>query len=85
MSNTGGKGGPEPPPPYLIEPPTYSISFHLVARDVACLVVDCPGRVKSRASLRVHVVHHHVRYTIVVLEEGNNILTQCPHCDMFPP
>ena len=39
----------------------------------------------SRSNLQIHFVHHHVRDTIVILEEGNLPHPRCPDCDMFVP
>ena len=32
--------------------------------------------------MRVHFVHRHVHNTVVMLEEGNLPLPQCPRCDL---
>ena len=37
----------------------------------------------SQSALWVHFVHHHMRGTIVVLEEGNHPLPLCPKFDIF--
>ena len=36
-----------------------------------------------QSALRVHFLHRPMRYTVVVLEEGNHPLQHCPKCDMF--
>ena len=42
----------------------------------------CPGVSETRAAMRVHFVHRHVLYTVVILEEGNLPLPRCPRCDL---
>ena len=34
-------------------------------------------------NLRIHFVHRHMRYTIVITEEGNQPHPRCPMCNMF--
>ena len=41
-----------------------------VAWSVGGPVEVCEGRATTRTSLRIHFLRHHVRYTIVILEEG---------------
>ena len=36
----------------------------------------------TRAAMRVHFVHRHVHDTVVILEEGNLPLPQCPRCNL---
>ena len=40
------------------------------------------GVSETRAAMRVHFVHRHVHDTVVILEEGNLPLPQCPRCDL---
>ena len=42
-----------------------------------------PGEGSSRTALQVHFVNHHMRYIIVVLEDGNLPLPCFTQCDMF--
>ena len=42
----------------------------------------CPGVLATRAAMRVHFVHQNVHDTVVILEEGNLPLPQCPRCDL---
>ena len=35
--------------------------------------------------LKVIFLHRHVRYTVVILEEGNLPHPRLPHCDMMVP
>ena len=37
---------------------------------------------ETRAAMRVHFMHRHVHNTVVILEEGNLPLPQCPRCDL---
>ena len=70
-STWGGKGGPEstsPPPP---DPHAYMITFHWVKREVDRPVVEFPGWASIKTSLQFHFMHHHVRDTVMVPEEGN--------------
>ena len=42
----------------------------------------CPGVSETRTDMRVHFVHQHVHDTVVMLEEGNLPLPQCPRCNL---
>ena len=42
----------------------------------------CPGVSATRAAMQVHFVHWHVHDTVVILDEGNLPLPQCPQCDL---
>ena len=46
---------------------------------------DCEGQAIMRTNIRIHFVHRHMRYTIVILEEGNLPYSCCPSCNMFVP
>ena len=48
-------------------------------------MVGCKGRATTRTNLRINFLHCHVRYTIVILEEGNCPHPHCPACDMSIP
>ena len=48
-------------------------------------VEGCPRRVMMRTAVRVHFIHLHVLYTVVILEEGNIPHPRCPQCDMMFP
>ena len=43
------------------------------------------GKATTHNNLRVHSVHLHVHYTIVIMEEGNLPHPRCPACDLFVP
>ena len=43
------------------------------------------GGASSRTNLHIHFEHHHVRDTIVILEEGNWPYPRCPQCNIFVP
>ena len=70
-----GKGEhPKPPPPSPEEVQTYWLSLSKIMAQLKCPVVRCQGETTNRTNLRVHFVHHHVKDTIVILEEGNRPL-----------
>ena len=73
---------PPPLPPYSM---IYMVSFPQAARSVEFPVEGYRGRVSTRTNLRIHFVYHHVRYMIVIMEEGNRPHPHCPVCDMFFP
>lgn len=43
------------------------------------------GWATACVNFRVHFVHHHMRDTILILEEGLRPHTRFPTCDMFVP
>ena len=47
-----------------------------------CPVERCPGVLATRAAMWVHFVHRHVHNTVLILEEGNLPLPQCPRFDL---
>ena len=65
---TGDLSVPPPPPP---DPHAYMITFHWVKREVDRPVVEFPGWASIKTSLQFHFMHHHVRDTVMVPEEGN--------------
>ena len=52
-------------------PRLYMVSFSRAARSIGCPVGDCERRATICTNLQIHFVHRHVRYTVVILEEGN--------------
>ena len=48
-------------------------------------VAGCPGRVETRTAMRVHFVHGHVLYTVVILEEVKFSHPGCARCNMIFP
>ena len=48
-------------------------------------VTGCPGRVETRTAMRVHFVHGHVLYTVVILEEVKFPHPGCARCNMIFP
>ena len=44
-----------------------------------------PGRVETRAAMRVHFVHRNILDTGVILEEGKFPQIRCARCDMLVP
>ena len=47
-----------------------------------CPVEGCLGDLATSTAMRVHFVHRHVHYTVVILEEGNLPLPGCPRCNL---
>ena len=43
------------------------------------------GRAFNHTNLQIKFSHRHVRYTIIILEEGKHPNPLCPDCDMFYP
>ena len=52
------------------EPKTYWMEFPKGGAK-NCPVEGCPGRAGTRTAMRVHFWRRHVRYTVIILEEGN--------------
>ena len=48
-------------------------------------VVVCGEHALTCANLCIRFVHHHVQYTIVIMEEVNCLQPRCPACDMSVP
>ena len=67
------------------EPRTYRMAFPAKAGPRPCPVEGCIGRASTRAAVKVHFWHRHVRDTVVILEEGNLPHPRCPLCDMLVP
>ena len=65
---------PTPPPlPYPSpEAQTYWFLFLRMATLIYFSVEGCQGREVDRTNLRINFSHHHVRHTIIILEEGNS-------------
>ena len=38
-----------------------------------------------KADIRVHFLHRHIRYTVVILEDDNLPYPLCLHCDIMVP
>ena len=58
------------------------MSFLQVVGSLACPVDICQGRASIRTGLRVHFVHRRMRYTVVIVEEGN---LPHPRCNILVP
>ena len=65
------------------EAQTYRVSSTKYMLRIQCLVEGCLGGASNRTNLRVHFDHHHVRYTIMIVEEGNGPYPRCTKCGMF--
>ena len=76
---TRARGTREPPG----ESQNYRVSLPKSLRRIQCLVEGCLGGASNWTNLRVHFAHHHVRNTIVIMEEGNRPYPRRPRCDMF--
>ena len=48
-------------------------------------VEGCKGRVAVRTGIWVNFVRHHLRETVVMVEEGNFPHPRYPRCDMLVP
>ena len=46
---------------------------------------DCEGRATMHTNLWIHFVHHYVRDTVVILDEGNRPHPIFLSCDMLVP
>ena len=81
------KGGPDnpPPTPQHSDPHNYLEYYHRETKEVDSLIGGYPGRASSCTKLRVHSIHHHVRDTILVLEEGKPPNPIFLRCNIFVP
>ena len=68
-----------------MDPKLYRVSFPREYGPVGCLVEVCEGWAAMRTNLRIHFVYRLMRYTIVILEEGNRIHPRFPEYYMFVP
>ena len=59
-------------------PKTYKMSFLAKGGRRRYPVERFPGVLATRAAMRVHFLHRHVHDNVVMLEEGNLPLRQCP-------
>ena len=60
------------------EPRTYRMVFPTKAGTRTCPVEGCSGWASTRAEMRVHFWHRHVRDNVVILKEGNPPHPRCP-------
>ena len=58
------------------------MSFLKVARFLALPVEGCQVRATSRMNIRLHFMHHHVRYTMVILDKVKIPHTICTYYKM---
>ena len=68
---------------YTPAPRLCRLSFPKEVGLVGFPVEVCRGKASTRTNLRIHSVHCHVWYMIVIMEEGNLPHTRCPTCDFF--
>ena len=64
-------------------PSTYRMMFPTREGPRPFPVKGCSGRASTRTAMRVNLCHRHVRYTVVILEEGNLHHPRCPLCDIM--
>ena len=64
---------------------TYRMAFPDKGGPRSCPVEGCPGRAAMRTAMRVHFLHRHVWYTVVILEEVNLPHPWCPRCKILVP
>ena len=67
------------------DPRTYCMDFLSKGDPRSCSVEGCPGQAATRTAIRVHFIHLHVLYTVVILEEGNIPHPRCHQCDKMLP
>ena len=71
------------PPKLWGEAQTYIFYFLVVITCLQCAVAGCQGGAINWTNLQVHIAHRHVKYDIVILEEGKRTYPCFPKCDMF--
>ena len=64
---------------------TYKMAFLMKAEPRPCPVKGCSGRASTRTEMRVHFWHRHVRYIVVIMEDGNIPHPWFPLFDMLVP
>ena len=68
------------------EPRTYKMTFPTAGGGPRNFPVErCRGRVETRTTMQVHFLNRHVRYTVIMLGEGNLPHPQCPWCNILVP
>ena len=50
-----------------------------------CSVEGCSGQASTQTAIRVHFWNRHVKYTLVILEEGNLLHPCFPLCNIMVP
>ena len=53
------------------EPHTYKMGLPTAGVPRNCPVKGCWGQAAKYTAMQVHLLHQHVRYTVIILEEGN--------------
>ena len=74
---SGGRMQWETPPPYG-EPQTYHMAYPNARGPRKFPVKGCRGWSETRTAMRDNFLHMHVRYTEIILEEGNLLQPRCP-------
>ena len=67
----------------VMKPTEYYISFPKTQKSILCPVNRSVGREVIHTNLRLQFLHHHVQYTIIILEEVTLTHPQCELCDIF--
>ena len=63
----------------------YQMSFLITEVPRNFPVEGCRGRLETRAALRVHFLHRHIRYTMFILEYETPPYPLLPRCDILVP
>ena len=67
------------------DPRKFRMEFPTKAVMRPCPVEGCSIQAGAQTSMKVHLWHRNVRYTVVILEEGNLPHPPCPLCYMLVP
>ena len=77
--------GDPPPPPPAGDHQAYRIYFTSMSGMQDFPVEECQGRAATRTGPHVSFLQWHMKDTVIIVEEGNPPLSQCPHCNMLVP
>ena len=66
-------------------PRLYRVSLPRSTRSIGCPVGECEERATTCTNICIHFIHHHMRDTVMIMEEGNRPHPRCPYCDMSVP
>ena len=81
----GSEGGKADGSDGCNKPRTYRMEFPAREGPRPCPFEGCSGRALTWTEIMVHFWNRHVRYTVVILEEGNLPHPWFPLCDMLVP
>ena len=82
-NHLGGSGVTLSPPPPPGEAQTYRVSLPKAITCLRCPVAGLQWGAPRCTNLQVQFAHHHVKDSIVILEEGNRPYPHYPKCDIF--